>query len=319
MDDADRELVLSVVKTVADNVTVPVFVKIRLLNTLPETIRLCRQLAAAGAKLIAVHGRYRVNLVGRDGPGARDGAAHLDQIRDIRLAVPEVPIVANGNVITWEDVQNNLELTGASGIMSAEGLLDNPALFNGGASVPKLQLAREYLDLAARHPVKTKSLVFHIRRMCREELTRYQLLEDCLRAQSVDEMRAVVEQAAEYERSGSFRFDPLKETRLKEAQERKKREEGRRREYEARMARKAKREGKPPGFYIEQGAEAPPHEEVLRLKKLPKEESFAQWRLKFPQHCHAFHLDDNKCARERTCSFLHADSRFVEAEGEAYG
>ena len=56
------------------------FVKIRLLNTVEETIELVRQLHEAGAALVAVHARYRVNLVGRSGPGARDGAAHLDQV-----------------------------------------------------------------------------------------------------------------------------------------------------------------------------------------------------------------------------------------------
>ena len=37
-------------------------------------------LILTGASLIAIHARYRVNLVGRTGPGARDGAAHLDQV-----------------------------------------------------------------------------------------------------------------------------------------------------------------------------------------------------------------------------------------------
>lgn len=92
----------------------------------------------------------------------------------------EVPIIANGNVRTWDDVQQNLALTAANGIMSAEGLLDNPALFNGGQAVDALQLADEYLDLAEKHPVKMKSMVFHIRRMCRELLTTYQVFLCCL-------------------------------------------------------------------------------------------------------------------------------------------
>jgi tRNA-dihydrouridine synthase 1 len=319
LGDEDRELVLSVVKTLASNISIPVFVKIRLLNTVSETITLCKQLVAAGAALIAVHGRYRVNLVGRDGPGARDGAAHLDQIRDIRTAVSEVPIITNGNVITWSDVQNNMQLTGASGVMSAEGLLDNPALFNGGLLVDKLQLAKEYLALAAQHPVTTKCLVFHIRRMCKDELLRYQLLDDCLSALSVVDMEKVLDQAIQYQRDGGFVFDAHKEKKTKEAAERKKREEGKRKEYEARMGRKAKREGKPLGFYIEQGAAAPPYEEVQALKKLSKEDSFAVWKSKYAQHCYAFHFDENKCIRERTCMFLHADSRFVSSEVVAYG
>jgi hypothetical protein len=38
------------------------------------------------------------------------------------------PILSNGNVSDPADVEANLNITGADGIMSAEGLLDNPAL-----------------------------------------------------------------------------------------------------------------------------------------------------------------------------------------------
>lgn len=38
-------------------------------------------------------------------------------------------IISNGNVITWDDVCSNLALTGADGVMSAEGILDDPTLF----------------------------------------------------------------------------------------------------------------------------------------------------------------------------------------------
>ena len=57
-----------------------------------------------------------MNLVARTGPGARDGPAHLDQVAAIKEAIPEVPIIANGNVITWNDIVRNLECTGADGI-----------------------------------------------------------------------------------------------------------------------------------------------------------------------------------------------------------
>ena len=38
-------------------------------------------------------------------------------------------VLSNGNVITPQDVLHNLEFTKADGVMSAEGLLDCPALF----------------------------------------------------------------------------------------------------------------------------------------------------------------------------------------------
>jgi hypothetical protein len=80
---------------------------------------------------------------------------------------------------------------------------DDPALFARSLTAPdttstrtttdsspsKLQLALEYLDLVAKHPVKMKSVVFHVRRILKDELTRFQLMEDCVRCQSAEEVR----------------------------------------------------------------------------------------------------------------------------------
>ena len=38
----------------------------------------------------------------------------------------DVPVVSNGNVRTWEDVQENRRTTGADGVMVGEALLANP-------------------------------------------------------------------------------------------------------------------------------------------------------------------------------------------------
>lgn len=65
----DRDLVLDMVRTVSRNIRIPLFVKIRLLDTIEETIQLVRQLSEAGASMVAIHARFRVNLAGRSGPG----------------------------------------------------------------------------------------------------------------------------------------------------------------------------------------------------------------------------------------------------------
>ena len=51
----DRSLVLAMVSEVSQNVKIPVFAKIRLLDSVEETVELCRQLHEAGASLIAIH------------------------------------------------------------------------------------------------------------------------------------------------------------------------------------------------------------------------------------------------------------------------
>jgi tRNA-dihydrouridine synthase len=101
----------------------------------------------------------------------------------VKKAISTIPIIANGNIISWEDVQANLTLTGCDGVMSAEGILDNPALFEPakneiiGKSLKSsvatdynytdelmsgINLALEYIELVKEYPTKLKvSLYIH--------------------------------------------------------------------------------------------------------------------------------------------------------------
>jgi tRNA-dihydrouridine synthase 1 len=304
--------------------------------------------------------------------GARDGAAHLDQIKTIKSALPHITIIANGNVCTYEDCLENLVLTNADGIMSAEGLLDDPALFirkktnsvSGDITISqnenvkkdkkekeedknekaksnsecgnekkdvekevvcrpipsKLSLALEYLELVDKYPVKMKSVIFHIRRICREEFTDFQLMEDCVSCKNSEELKGVVKQALSYKTLNNFIYDKDKEKKAKEILEKRKREEGKRKLFEERMIRKAKREKKENlHFYLSQGAQNPSIEKLAELKKLPKEVGFEIWKNNHSQHCYNFHFEVAGCHRDRTCSFLHHDPSFVDDGAVAYG
>ena len=432
LDEADRSLVCSIVRALAKELSVPVFCKVRLLETTQETVRLVTQLRDAGAALVAIHARHRVNLVGRSGPGARDGPALLDEVAKVVDAVKGVVIVANGNVKTWDDVKANLRTTGAKGIMSAEGILDDPALFHpsmaedssvlgeaslagggdagggaddvpevrelrkvrkklreierleakqtGGGSLtsdetekvskraslekqlkklaravkeaaaeaeaaatkaakkakkadkaakdakqgsspaapvapkssptgakpPPIALALEYMELAERHGVPLRTVVFHVRRMAKEVLTRVQLLAELLETSDVKAVRALVEEAARRERDG-WKPDPERMQKEREALELKKWREQTRKRFEERMVRKAVREGREPDHYLKQGAAVPTVESLAKLRAMGKEEAWAAWKEQHGQHCWAMHLGEGGCTRERTCAFLHAD------------
>jgi len=52
---------------------------------------------------------------------------------------------------------------------------------------------------------------------------------------------------------GDYEFSASKAKSAKEAVDRRSHEEGKRRAYEERMARKAKREGRPPDYYLQKG------------------------------------------------------------------
>ena len=129
-------MVCGMVKAMSAALSVPVFCKIRLLATVSETISFVKRLKDAGAALVAVHGRYPTWLTagGDSSRGSathrRDGAAHLDQVAAIRAAMPEdFPILSNGNVRCGQDVVDNLKFTKCDGVMTAEGILDDPSIF----------------------------------------------------------------------------------------------------------------------------------------------------------------------------------------------
>ncbi len=62
LDACDRQLVLDIVKAGASAVSIPIFVKIRLLDKLEDTMQLCQELRQAGASLIAIHARCELNM-----------------------------------------------------------------------------------------------------------------------------------------------------------------------------------------------------------------------------------------------------------------
>ena len=150
------------------------------------------------------------------------------------------------------------------------------------------------------------TVIFHTRRMCREALAKYQLMNELLCCASPSEVGKVVRQLMAYrDGKATFQWDDEKEEREKEARDRKKHEEGKRKSFEDRMRRKAKRDGKEPDFYLSQGLEPPTQEAVQQVTALPEKEQVPWWRGRYSQHCFAFHT--GTCARGRACAFLHTE------------
>ena len=104
-------------------------------------------------------------------------------------------------------------------------------------------------------------------------------MEECISCTSIQELEALLDRMQKYiDYPDTFTFDQQKAKREKEALSRKREEEGKRKRFEQRMMRKAKREGLPPDHYLKIGSEVPSVEMIAKLKSMPKEERLAAWK-----------------------------------------
>ncbi|XVF17633.1 hypothetical protein REPUB_Repub10bG0140000 [Reevesia pubescens] len=169
-------LVKSLVEKLALNLNVPVSCKIRVFPNLEDTLKYAKMLEDAGCSLLAVHGRTRDE---KDGKKFR---ADWTAIKAVKNAL-RIPVLANGNIRHMDDVQNSLEATGADGVLSAESLLENPALFAGfrtanwvadnekenlEAKLDQADLLVEYLKLCEVYPVPWRMIRAHVHKMLGE-------------------------------------------------------------------------------------------------------------------------------------------------------
>jgi len=136
------------VSTLASSLSVPFFCKIRLLDVLDETLEFVQQLQDAGCALLAVHGRYRGSPMHR-----RDGPAHLDQIALIKQKL-SIPVISNGNVRNGAELIQALQITGADGVMTAEGALDDPAIFSAAITLVQSERARLAAEVKCARDLK---------------------------------------------------------------------------------------------------------------------------------------------------------------------
>eukprot|EP01129_Flabellula_baltica_P005293 TRINITY_DN1905_c0_g1_i1.p1 TRINITY_DN1905_c0_g1~~TRINITY_DN1905_c0_g1_i1.p1 ORF type:complete len:330 (-),score=67.29 TRINITY_DN1905_c0_g1_i1:146-1093(-) len=141
---ADRENLYHIVSTLANGLTKPLFCKIRLQDTLEETLEMVKGLEERGAKLITVHGRTK------EQKGSRSGPCNWEAIREIKKTL-SIPVVSNGGIQQYSDIDDCLNFTGCDGVMSADKLMDNPAVF-ANLEPNRVDILIEYLNICKENP-----------------------------------------------------------------------------------------------------------------------------------------------------------------------
>lgn len=112
-----------IVRTVKSQISIPLSVKFRLGYTFDEMnyVDFGQRMQAAGADFITIHARTRSQMYG--------GKADWGKIAELKRNV-DVPVFANGDVVSVETAEKCLEESNADGVAVGRGILGDPTLIS---------------------------------------------------------------------------------------------------------------------------------------------------------------------------------------------
>uniref|UniRef100_A0AAV1TAX3 U1-type domain-containing protein n=1 Tax=Peronospora matthiolae TaxID=2874970 RepID=A0AAV1TAX3_9STRA len=150
------EVACDIMKTLRRNLNIPVSCKIRLLPDSRDTIDTAKRLEDAGACAVGVHMR-QIHERPRD-------KASWEKLAPVVSAL-SVPVLANGDVFRYEDIDNLCKISGASSFLIARGALANPSIFRKEGLLPMDQVVRDYLGVAAEVDNVFQNTKYNVMRM----------------------------------------------------------------------------------------------------------------------------------------------------------
>lgn len=146
----EPQLAESIIRAMVKRCSKPVTVKIRkgFNDESVNAVELAKRLEAAGAAMIAVHGRTREQYY--------SGTADWDIIRRVKEAVG-IPVIGNGDIREPQDAKRMIEETGCDGVMIGRAARGNPWLFGRcrhyleTGEIISVPDRHEVLDMILRH------------------------------------------------------------------------------------------------------------------------------------------------------------------------
>ena len=117
------DLAKEIVRTVKSQISIPLSVKFRLGYTFDELnfVEYGQAMQESGADFITIHGRTRSQMYG--------GKADWKKIAELKRNV-DIPVFANGDIVSAESALAMLSETGADGIAIGRGAVGNPFIFS---------------------------------------------------------------------------------------------------------------------------------------------------------------------------------------------
>lgn len=160
------DLVKEMVRQTKEASGLPCSIKIRIdPMDLRHTVELASRAEKVGVEWVTVHGRTVHQ--------ASTEPVNYEAVALVKSAIKTVPVFGNGSVFKLSDAVDWKERTGVDGVMSARGLLANPALFAGHNETP-LECLQEFVDLALTvGGISTRCFHQHIAMMLYDAMSRY--------------------------------------------------------------------------------------------------------------------------------------------------
>lgn len=129
-------------------------IKIRLLNkNLSETIDFCRKIESLNPTFITIHGRTPKEKSSTECP------VDTSAIAEIKKSL-QIPVIFNGDVDSLQQADKFYEITKCDGMMSARGILKNPALFAGYNETP-VSCVQDWINIHEQQKEKMTFQNFH--------------------------------------------------------------------------------------------------------------------------------------------------------------
>lgn len=114
------ELGAKILETIKKTIKLPLTVKMRLGWDRDDSVELAKRFESAGVDAIAVHGRTREQYY--------SGKADWNAIANVKKSVT-IPVIANGDIRSLEDLRKIQEITNADGFMIGRAAQGNPWIF----------------------------------------------------------------------------------------------------------------------------------------------------------------------------------------------
>lgn len=161
------DLVKEMVRQTKEASGLPCSIKIRIdPKDLRHTVELASRAEKVGVEWVTVHGRTVHQ--------ASTEPVNYEAVALVKSAIKTVPVFGNGSVFKLSDANDWKERTGVDGVMSARGLLANPALFAGHEETP-LECLADFVDIALTvGGITTRCFHQHIAMMLFNAMSRYE-------------------------------------------------------------------------------------------------------------------------------------------------